>query len=166
MRIGLRLFYSQSWLGGVNYVLNIARMLRTLPPGERPEVVFLTATPEANEIALKNHQFADEIRPFGQAGDLKLDFVFPATQISESPFSAPWGGWIPDWQCDHYPELFTPEERARRFLQYRTLAEGPAVCIFSSQQAIDDTRRILGHEPGALQDHRRTTFEYRRYRCL
>lgn len=149
MRIGLRLFYNQSWLGGVNYVLNIARMLRELPPGERPEVIFLTASSEANEIALKNSQLADEIRPFGEAGDLKLDFVFPATQVSESPFLAPWGGWIPDWQCDHYPELFSSEERARRFLQYRTLAEGPAVCIFSSQQAIDDTRRILGHEPGA-----------------
>lgn len=149
MRVGLRLFYNQSWLGGVNYVLNIARMLRELPEGERPEVVFLTATPEANEIALQHRDLADEISQFDRAGELGLDFVFPATQIAEAPFQAPWGGWIPDWQCEHYPELFAPEERARRFLQYRTLAEGPAVCIFSSQQAIDDTRRILGPEPGA-----------------
>lgn len=149
MRIGLRLFYNQSWLGGVNYVLNIARMLNHLPAGERPEIIFLTAAREANEIALRNRQLADEICPFDKAADLKLDFVFPATQIAEAPFGAPWGGWIPDWQCDHYPELFSRDEQARRFLQYRTLAEGPAVCIFSSQQAIDDTRRILGNEPGA-----------------
>lgn len=149
MRIGLRLFYNQSWLGGVNYVLNIARMLRQLPPGERPEIVFLTASPEAVEIAQNHRHLADEICQFEDAGDRRLDFVFPATQIAEAPFNAPWGGWIPDWQCDHYPELFAQPELARRFLQYRTLAEGPATCIFSSQQAIDDTRRILGPQPGA-----------------
>ena len=144
MRLGLRLLYNEEWMGGVNYVLNIARMLRKLPPDERPCVVFLTASPKAEEIALAHSHLADEIAAMDDAHALNLDFVYPATQIAEAPFSAPWGGWIPDWQCRHYPELFGPEERARRFLQYRTLAEGPAVCVFSSQQAIADTRALFG----------------------
>jgi glycosyltransferase involved in cell wall biosynthesis len=144
MRVGLRLFYNEAWMGGVNYVLNIARMLRNLPEGERPEIVFLTAAPQAEAIAQKHAYLADEIAHFSAARSLNLDFVYPATQVSEAPFGAPWGGWIPDWQCRHYPELFAADERIRRFLQYRTLAEHPAVCVFSSRQAIEDTRALFG----------------------
>lgn len=147
MRVGLRLLYNEGWMGGVNYVLNIARMLRSLPENERPHIIFLTAASAAEEIARKHAYLADEIAPIERANELKLDFVYPATQIAEAPYDAPWGGWIPDWQCRHYPELFAPEERIRRFLQYRTLAEGPAVCVFSSQQAIADTHALLGSNP-------------------
>lgn len=147
MRVGLRLLYNEGWMGGVNYVLNIARMLRSLPESERPHITFLTASSAAEEIARKHAYLADAIVQIERANDLKLDFVYPATQIAEAPYNAPWGGWIPDWQCRHYPELFAPEERMRRFLQYRTLAEGPAVCVFSSQQAIADTHTLLGSSP-------------------
>lgn len=144
MRIGLRLFYNPGWMGGVNYVLNIARMLKGLPDGERPQIVFLTAAPQAVEIAEAHRHLADEIAPFSAARSLALDFVYPATQMPEAAFGAPWAGWIPDWQCQHYPELFPEDERARRFLQYREIARRPVFCVFSSQQAIDDTRALLG----------------------
>ena len=112
MRIGLRIFYNPAWMGGVNYVLNIARMLRTLPSGEQPHITFLTSAPQAEEIAAEHAGLADEIAPFANAASLNLDFVYPATQLPEAPFGAPWAGWIPDWQCQHYPELFPPEEQA------------------------------------------------------
>ena len=56
MRIGLRIFYNPAWMGGVNYVLNIARMLRTLPPGEQPHITFLTSAPQAEEIVKTAYQ--------------------------------------------------------------------------------------------------------------
>lgn len=150
MRIGLRIFYNPAWMGGVNYVLNIARMLRTLPDGEQPHITFLTSAPQAEEIAAEHAGLADEIAPFSNTASLNLDFVYPATQLPEAPFGAPWAGWIPDWQCQHYPELFPPEEQARRFLQYRELARGPAACVFSSQQAIEDTAKLF---PEFEKDH-------------
>lgn len=150
MRIGLRIFYNPAWMGGVNYVLNIARMLRSLPASEQPQIVFLTSAPQAEEIAAEHSSLADEIAPFSKANELSLDFVYPATQLPEAPFGAPWAGWIPDWQCQHYPELFPAEEQARRFLQYRELARGPAACVFSSRQAIDDTAKLF---PDFEKDH-------------
>jgi glycosyltransferase involved in cell wall biosynthesis len=143
MRIGLRLFYNPSWMGGINYVMNIARMLKMLPDGEQPEIVFLTTTAASEDIARQNSDLADLIAPFTTARTLGLDFVYPATQIPEAPFGAPWAGWIPDWQCQHFPELFSAAERARRYLQYRELALQPVSCVFSSQQALDDTRALF-----------------------
>ena len=73
-----------------------ARMLGTLPEGERPHITFLTSTPQAEEIAAEHAGLADEIAPFANAASLNLDFVYPATQLPEAPFGAPWAGWIPD----------------------------------------------------------------------
>jgi glycosyltransferase involved in cell wall biosynthesis len=152
MRIGLRLFYNPGWMGGVNYVLNIARMLRSLPRAERPEIVFLAAAPQADEIARTHADLSDRIAPFASTRQLGLDFVYPATQMPEAPFGAAWGGWIPDWQCQHYPDLFPEDERARRYLQYREIARRPVACLFSSQQALQDTRKLLGEPESAFWD--------------
>ncbi len=143
MRIGLRLLYNSDWMGGINYVLNIARLLRSLDDAVRPEIVFLTSTPQAEIIASEHSELADEINNFTEVHALNLDFVYPATQLTEAPFGAPWGGWIPDWQCQHNPEMFDEKEKSRRFMHYRELAKGPTACLFSSQQAIEDTRKLF-----------------------
>jgi len=161
MRIGLRLFYNPSWMGGVNYVLNWARALRSLPRDECPHVTLLTAAPAAQVIAERHAELGDAIAPFQQTSALGLDFVYPATQLAEAPFGAPWAGWIPDWQCRHMPELFSRGETARRMLQYRLLAQHAPACVVSSRMAEEDTallfpdadapRRVL-HFPAVFPD--------------
>ncbi|MGX6648998.1 glycosyltransferase [Maricaulaceae bacterium MS644] len=156
MHIGLRVLYSPGWLGGVNYVLNIARMLHSLPAAERPRVTFLTTAPESETIAADHADLADAIAPLSAAASLDLDFVYPATQLPEAAYGVCWGGWIPDWQCRHRPDMFDDAERQRRFLQYRSLALGPAACVFSSQQALSDTVSLFG-EP---EDGRYSVFHF------
>lgn len=143
LRIGFRVFSNSAWMGGVNYVVGLARMLRCLPLAERPLTVFLVDSPDAHEIAVANADLVDGIEDFAGAAELDLDFVFPATQIAEAPFEVPWAGWIPDWQCQHYPELFSDAERKRRMIQYGILARDPVCCVFSSEQARLDTRRLF-----------------------
>ena len=147
LKIGLRLLYNPSWLGGVNYVLSLGRMLKALPEQERPEIVFLTASEQAEAIALEHKNIADQIAPIEATRDLKLDFVYPATQLAEASFGAPWAGWVPDWQCQHFPNLFSNQERVRRYIQYRALASQPVMCLFSSQQAIRDTKALFEAPP-------------------
>jgi glycosyltransferase involved in cell wall biosynthesis len=143
MRVGLRLFYNPAWMGGVNYVLNWARALKSLPAEERPHVTLLTAATEAQAIAAQHADLGDAIAPFQDTASLGLDFVYPATQLAEAPFGAPWGGWIPDWQCRHMPEMFSEREAARRLLQYRLLARHAPVCVLSSRMADADTARLF-----------------------
>jgi glycosyltransferase involved in cell wall biosynthesis len=152
VRIGLRVLSNPAWTGGVNYVLNIARMLAALPQGERPdEVVFLPWNPAGHAIAEQHADLADRIVPFTEAGSLGLDFVYPATQLAEAPFGAPWAGWIPDWQHIHLPEMFGERELARRLIQYRILAQRPAVTVLSSRMALEDTRAVCGEETAELR---------------
>ncbi len=143
MKIGLRLFYNPGWMGGVNYVLNWARALRSLPVEERPHVTLLTATPAAQQIAEAHADLGDAIAPFQETARLGLDFVYPATQLAEAPFGAPWAGWIPDWQCRHMPGLFSTGEATRRLLQYRVLAQQAPLCVVSSQMTDEDTGRLF-----------------------
>jgi glycosyltransferase involved in cell wall biosynthesis len=146
------MFWNTAWMGGIQYVLNIARMLRALPAEARPqEVVFLAATPAADEIAWQHANLVDRIAPFQRAGELGLDFIYPATQLAEAPFGAPWAGWIPDWQSLHLPNLFNARELARRFIQYRVLAKHSPVIILSSQMALEDTQKLFGGETGPLR---------------
>lgn len=143
MRIGLRIFSNPAWMGGVHYVLNIARMLRALPADEQPQIVFLPPTPAAEEIAARNADLADAVVPFVDAAGQDLDFVYPATQLAEAPFGAPWAGWIPDWQSIHLPQMFAERELNRRFVQYRVLAQRCAGAVLSSRMALDDTRTVF-----------------------
>jgi glycosyltransferase involved in cell wall biosynthesis len=129
-------------MGGVNYVLNWARALKALPVAERPHVTLLTAAPAAAGIAEQHADLGDAIAPFQDTARLALDFVYPATQLAEAPFGAPWAGWIPDWQCRHMPELFSESEARRRFVQYRLLAAHAPVCVVSSVMADADTGRV------------------------
>jgi glycosyltransferase involved in cell wall biosynthesis len=141
-----------AWTGGINYVLNIARMLRALPEGERPqEVVFLPWNAAGEAIAEQHGGLVDRIAPFREAGELGLDFVYPATQLAEAPFGAPWAGWIPDWQHIHLPDMFGERELARRFIQYRILAQRCAVTVLSSQMALADTRSQCGETAADLR---------------
>jgi glycosyltransferase involved in cell wall biosynthesis len=130
-------------MGGVNYVLNWARALKSLPTGERPHVTLLTAAPEAAAIAQQHAELGDAIAPFQETASLGLDFVYPATQLAEAPFGVAWAGWIPDWQCRRMPEMFSAREAARRMLQYRLLAQHAPVCVLSSRMAEEDTARLF-----------------------
>lgn len=148
-------------MGGINYVISWVRAFHLLPEAERP-IVYLLYTNEASlSIATEYASLVTEIRPFCEARQLNLDLVYPATQIFEAPFEAPWAGWIPDWQCKYLPEMFDEIELARRDLHYRLLATKAPFLVLSSQMACDDTIKIVGdrmvpsaklHFPAAIDD--------------
>jgi glycosyltransferase involved in cell wall biosynthesis len=144
VRIGLRVLSNPRWRGGVHYVLNWARACMALPAAERPEVYLLHADERGLEIARGVAPEVTAVHGFDQAGQLGLDLVYPATQIFEAPFGAPWAGWIPDWQCQHLPEMFDELERARRDLHYRLLATRAPFLVLSSEMAVRDTDRVVG----------------------
>jgi len=150
LRIGLRVLSNPHWRGGINYIINWSAALSALPDEERPEIILLPFD-EAGEHLVKEWPIkVDGVAPFAAAGQLELDFVYPATQIFEAPFGVPWAGWIPDWQCKHLPEMFSPLERSRRDLHYKLLAkESPALAL-SSRMALEETMRLV---PDAVDAH-------------
>jgi glycosyltransferase involved in cell wall biosynthesis len=154
-RIGLRVLSSPRWQGGVNYVTNWVKACAGMPPAERPQIWLLPFDAAGQSIADAQSQLVEGIAAFRDAGSLDLDMVFPATQLFEAPFGAPWAGWIPDWQCAHLPELFEPLERARRAIHYGALATGAPFLVLSSRMAVVDTQRLF---PGRVTSHRQLPF--------
>ena len=106
MSIGLRVLSNPLWRGGVNYIANWVRVLADLPPGEKPCLFLLPFDDRGSALTQDFEGLVEGVHPFAQARELDLDFVYPATQIFEAPFGAPWAGWIPDWQCQYLPEMF------------------------------------------------------------
>lgn len=149
--IGLRVLSNPLWRGGVNYVANWVRALATLPTSERPRVVLLPFDERGTVLAEGFDGLIDGVHPFARAHELDLDLVYPATQIFEAPFGAPWAGWIPDWQCQYLPDMFDDLELARRRLQFGILATRAPCLVTSSRMAIDDTRRVVGKTVDAVE---------------
>jgi glycosyltransferase involved in cell wall biosynthesis len=143
-RIGLRVFSNTAWMGGINYVLSWVKALHLLPKTEQPIVYLLYTNASSLVIAQEHANLVTDIRPFSEAHRLNLDLVYPATQIFEAPFDAPWAGWIPDWQCQYLPEMFDEIELARRALHYRLLATKAPFLVLSSQMAYADTVNVVG----------------------
>jgi glycosyltransferase involved in cell wall biosynthesis len=144
MAIGLRVLSNPLWRGGVNYVANWVHSLGALPLREKPRLFLLPFDDRGAALVQDFNGLVEGVHPFARARELDLDFVYPATQIFEAPFGAPWAGWIPDWQCQHLPEMFDDLERARRLLQYSILATRAPCLVTSSRMALDDTHRVVG----------------------
>lgn len=150
IKIGLRIYSDNSWMGGIHYVLNWVKALNLLPIKEKPDVYLLFYNETGSfdkvgfQIAKDHAHLVKEIRPITDVPKLELDLFFPVTNIFEAPFDSPWAGWIPDWQCKHLPEMFDEFEIARRDYHYRLLAEKSPFLVLSSQMAYDDTDRIIG----------------------
>lgn len=145
-KIGLRVLSNPSWMGGINYVLNWVKALNLLPEEEKPEIYLLYFDKEGLHIAQEHAHLVTAFKPFSESHLLDLDIVYPVTQLFEAPFGAPWAGWIPDWQCNYFPEMFDEVEIARRGLHYHILATKAPYLILSSQMAFDDTVRIVGKD--------------------
>jgi glycosyltransferase involved in cell wall biosynthesis len=150
VRIGLRVLSNPQWRGGINYIVNWSAALGALPAGERPEIILLPFDAAGEELARHWPVKVDGIAPFSSAAELDLDFIYPVTQIFEAPFGVPWAGWIPDWQCQYLPDMFSPLERARRELHYGLLAREAPVLVLSSQMALQDTERLI---PDMVEAH-------------
>lgn len=143
MRIGLRVLSNPQWRGGINYIINWSAALGTLPKSERPEIILLPFDAAGERLAREWPVKVDGVTPFNAAAGLGLDFVYPATQIFEAPFGVPWAGWIPDWQCKHLPEMFSPLELARRDMHYKLLASAAPALALSSHMALHETRHLV-----------------------
>jgi glycosyltransferase involved in cell wall biosynthesis len=154
-RIGFRVLSNPMWRGGINYVVNWSRACASVPADERPEIHLLHADEAGCRIAGELASLAAGVHEFRRAAALDLDMVYPVTQVFEAPAGAPWAGWIPDWQCKHFPDMFDDLERARRDLHYGLLATEAPFLALSSNMALEDTRRLYGER---LVEHARLSF--------
>ena len=166
-RIGLLALGGAGWMGGAEYIRNLARAIRTADPSVRISIICRSEEAETwqetapvitvpgwpsrwqitRRMKIGNRFFASAVKNAG------IDFVYPLTYDNEHNFGiilplgnslapADWAGWIPDFQHRYLPQLFTPDDIARRDQQIAILAEDAPKVVLSSEHAAEDFRRI------------------------
>jgi glycosyltransferase involved in cell wall biosynthesis len=167
--LGLNCIDTTEWMGGVIYIQNLLYALGALPPDERPRVRLMGPL-KRDSAAIRSvleHEFVEyhrgQVQGEGTAlanllyrlyrgvcrripyvGDPQvrgLDAVFPA--FAASPWQCSDIFWIPDFQSEHLPHLFTEQERALRRAGAARIAQSEGTLVLSSAAALADFQALF-----------------------
>ena len=160
LHICLNMVSDPTWSGGVLYIQNLVKAIACLPIAERQNIKLSLAVAKSNRtLADPIHNQVDRVYADGflETSYLKAckvlaayapfvpikflnprscDFIYPHCARTKAPYK--WGGWIPDFQHYHLPQLFSPQEIARRNVDAKKLADAAPVIVLSSQMAQTD----------------------------
>lgn len=164
LRPGVVAIGGRAWLGGANYVRNLASAVRAASPGTPLAWVcgdllgddwhdvtprWPMRPPSRLDRVLRRHP-AYFRRRLEDAG---LNFLYPLTYdnaynlglgfpLRRALGNCRWAGWIPDFQHRHLPEFFTTKEVRWRDAQIAQLVREAPRVVLSSQSALDDFRNF------------------------
>lgn len=151
-----------NWHAGNIYIYNCIRAVSLLPAEERKKIKLSIATRNPSEIPKEIGDRVDciytestvqlifykalKILPaFFRSERLnfrKIDFYYPGGNLPQK-WIYKWGGWIPDFQYKHLPQLFSDQEKESREKRNLWLAKESNVIAFSSQHALNDYHRFF-----------------------
>jgi glycosyltransferase involved in cell wall biosynthesis len=164
---GLVAIGGRDWMGGANYVRNLAAAVRAAAPGtpltwicgaglsadwrEVSPRVEVPAPTRWNRWLGTSRSRAGFRRRIEHAG---IDFVYPLTYDNfynlglRFPLGAAlkgkaWAGWIPDFQHRYLPHLFSDRELQWRDAQMALLAQEAPRVVLSSRSALADFQRFF-----------------------
>ena len=172
--IGLVAIGGPGWMGGANYVRNLATAIRSADPAAR--ISWLCGQNLSNDwkdvgpllevrmprglIASLTSRSAPPLKDV--VARAEIDYIYPLTYDNEYnlglrfPVASTlgrtrWAGWIPDYQHRHLPELFTQKEIEWRDARIAQLVSEASRVVLSSQSAAADFRAFHpGHEHKAV----------------
>jgi glycosyltransferase involved in cell wall biosynthesis len=149
-------------MGGVNYLVNLAKILRShapdiepvifSPPGTGAELAndVLAATGRAF-VPLRNRTKRDDLfdllggseRPAVEAFRReRIDLVFESATYYGSNIGLPILSWIPDFQHRHLPHFFPRSRWWARDVGYRLVLANRTDVMLSSQSALNDANQF------------------------
>ncbi|MGB8166697.1 MAG: glycosyltransferase family 1 protein [Chthoniobacteraceae bacterium] len=176
LQIGLVMQGGTGWMGGSEYIKNLAQAVTAAARIDGAAVALALITGHPLDEKMHGEIGIEKVvqlppRKRGllgrwlRAGDRafagavrgsQIDFLFPLTYDNEHNVGASfplrglegtrWAGWIPDFQHRHLPELFSEAEITKRDRGIAALAQDAESIVFSSEATAADYRRFC---PGA-----------------
>jgi glycosyltransferase involved in cell wall biosynthesis len=158
--ICLNMLGSSNWIGGKNYIQNLAKAISILPSDESDKIeVSITASALniknivgiedivdniftsglGNRVALEvmNHLPGKMFKLIGRKFNTRnIDFFYPETTGMRLPYN--YASWIPDFQHRYMPELFSQTEINKRNKMYEKIANNAPLIVLSSRMALND----------------------------
>jgi glycosyltransferase involved in cell wall biosynthesis len=172
LQIGLVMQGGTGWMGGSEYIKNLAQAVTAAARADEAQVALTLITGHPldekmlGEIGIEkviqlpprkrgvlsrwigagSRAFASAVR------EAQVDFLYPLTYDNEHNVGASfplhglegtsWAGWIPDFQHHHLPDLFSEAEIAKRDRGIAALAQDAESIVFSSDATAADYRRF------------------------
>ena len=162
-RIGIIYNYTEEWIAGAYYYLNIIKALKTLPDKKKPKIIIiyqsedgLNLVKEINYPVLefvhksqKIHVIKRAVNKLGRGigtkqifepifYKTKIDYAYPGSLLGLKKTYR----WIPDFQEDYYPEFFSKELVKYRKDYQQNISESNDSVVFSSYDAMNDFKRL------------------------
>ncbi|SNS27896.1 glycosyltransferase family 4 protein [Sphingopyxis indica] len=159
----------RQWAGGLNYVLNMSRVLRRFHPDLSVQIFVLGDIPPtvAKRIRMSTgHEpvelparsaVTDMIRLAGRPSPAlttalrahSIDVVFEASGYVGN-IEQPVVSWLPDFQHRHLPQLFSRTAWLAREMRFRKVIAGRRFLILSSDDARKDMEKFYPPFRGSL----------------
>ncbi len=150
-------------MGGTLYIRNLISTLEQLPEQRRPVIYLLdenpASYPQIRELSrcsivrnrylfgrytLYLNKLTGRMFPWTRNYQNRVDIIYPVLN-PHNHYSAKQIYWIPDFQHEYMPELFSPQEVDRRRLRDRAAAESGGFLVLSSKTAEADFRKFHPH---------------------
>ena len=159
-RVGLIYSYNENWIGGTYYILNLIRALNRLPDSKKPTVVLLTENRKTLQSVKEKtrYPYLDFIKYPIKLGllerginkitsflgfnvfrnDLRnpsLHLLYPKYPGNIKSDTLAKINWIPDFQEEFLPDLFTEEQIQGRRKRRKRIAATADLLVFSSKDS-------------------------------
>ena len=163
IKIGILFSYSEGWIGGTYYFLNLIRALNTLNDNDKPHLIIVSESEASYQLVkeegypylsyLNKHlQLSFWERAFNKLGRMLFNRNIIAKKHPASALPTLFGYyeqlvdfncdrklyWIPDLQDRYYPEYFEAQDLANRTAVQQLLANATAEIVFSSEASKKD----------------------------
>ena len=159
-RVGLVYSYNENWIGGTYYILNLIRALNRVEDIKKPTVVLLTDDLDTVESvrAKTQYPYLDFIKypiklglvkrainkVFSYAGlrvfrnsilNPDINFLYPGFPNDVESENLKRIHWIPDFQEEFLPALFTEKQVQGRRVRRKRMADTADCIVFSSKDS-------------------------------
>src|ERR1051326_2006901 len=166
-RIGIPFLYSEGWVAGTYYILNLIEALKSLDDSLKPEICILAwGESDFNVIKKMDYRYL-RFFPFSIPYNFlerlinKITRTFVGKNIIEKKYTNkqleiifPYQGnktiekiknkiyWIPDFQERYFPKFFSEKELQNRKTYNDTVASSSNNLVFSSENAASDFKKF------------------------
>jgi glycosyltransferase involved in cell wall biosynthesis len=174
LKLGIVFYFNPSWMGGVNYIINVVRMLNFLDDKDKPEIT-LFYSPELKKFIddiyypyLKSveRQFPSVLNGYLRSwisgknvfvNDILIDYDldglypihdFPVRTTSKTKLVS----WYADLQHKYYPDFFTKLKIFERNARIKLILRNSDDLVVSSLTVSDDFSRFFRIRP-AMKIH-------------
>jgi len=170
LRIGIIFNFSQRWMGGIVYILNLIQTLDFLDDKEKPEIILFYRSDLEKFVDEINYPYFKAVEwrfPSVYKGYLKswivqknifvndileqydLDSLYPVPDFPVKTRSkTKLVSWYADLQHKYYPEFFTRRKIIERNARIRFMLMNSHHLVLSSQAVADDFSRFFNLPQG------------------